>query len=84
MFRSAITTLLLSGVVAIALLGVPACGGGGGGGGGSGGQSIPVTLLDVYPTLLALAGLRPPAGIGAADLQALPDGSRVIGLSASR
>jgi len=46
MHRSAVCSVVLSGVVAIVLLGAPACGGGDGGGGSS--QTTLVPLYDVY------------------------------------
>jgi Tfp pilus assembly protein PilF len=38
----------------------------------------PVTILDCYPTLLALAGAPVPAGLEGSDLRALPAGERPV------
>jgi arylsulfatase A-like enzyme/Flp pilus assembly protein TadD len=44
----------------------------------AGRERRPVTLLDAYPTLLAFAGLKPPAGIPGVNLLALPEGEREV------
>ena len=38
----------------------------------------PVTLLDIYPTLLTLAGAPVPAGLQGGDLRGLPTGERSV------